>query len=51
MAKQPTPGGLPADLVLVVQGSIPIASSGRRRRSACVERYSTCASMHLDVPA
>jgi acyl-CoA synthetase (AMP-forming)/AMP-acid ligase II len=28
-----------ADLVLVAPGSIPITTSGKVRRAACVERY------------
>jgi acyl-CoA synthetase (AMP-forming)/AMP-acid ligase II len=52
VAIQPTPGGLRvADLVLVAQGSIPITTSGKVRRSACVERCLNCEFTRLDVPA
>jgi hypothetical protein len=51
VAIQPTRGGLRvADLVLVAQGSIPITTSGKIRRSACVERYLNCEFTRLDVP-
>jgi long chain fatty acid CoA FadD26 len=38
-----------ADLVLVSPGSIPITTSGKVRRSACVERYQTEGFTRLDV--
>lgn len=38
-----------ADLVLVSPGSIPITTSGKIRRSACVERYQTDGFQRLDV--
>jgi len=38
-----------ADLVLVAPGSIPITTSGKVRRSACVERYRHDAFERLDV--
>ena len=40
-----------ADLVLVPQGSIPITTSGKVRRSACVERYRRDEFERLDVSA
>jgi acyl-CoA synthetase (AMP-forming)/AMP-acid ligase II len=40
-----------ADLVLVAPGSIPITTSGKVRRSACVERYLHHEFTRLDVPA
>jgi acyl-CoA synthetase (AMP-forming)/AMP-acid ligase II len=40
-----------ADLVLVPPGSIPITTSGKIRRSACVERYRHDEFQRLDVPA
>jgi 4-hydroxyphenylalkanoate adenylyltransferase len=40
-----------ADLVLVAPGSIPITTSGKVRRSACVERYRRNEFTRLDVPA
>jgi long-chain fatty acid adenylase/transferase FadD26 len=40
-----------ADLVLVPPGSIPITTSGKIRRSACVERYRTDGFKRLDVSA
>jgi acyl-CoA synthetase (AMP-forming)/AMP-acid ligase II len=40
-----------ADLVLVAPGSIPITTSGKVRRSACVERYLHQEFTRLDVPA
>jgi long chain fatty acid CoA FadD26 len=39
-----------ADLVLVSPGSIPITTSGKVRRSACVERYRVDDFARLDVP-
>ena len=38
-----------ADLVLVAPGSIPITTSGKVRRSACVERYRHDEFERLDV--
>ncbi|WP_204807912.1 long-chain-fatty-acid--AMP ligase FAAL26/FadD26 [Mycobacterium riyadhense] len=38
-----------ADLVLVSPGSIPITTSGKVRRSACVERYRSDGFKRLDV--
>jgi long-chain fatty acid adenylase/transferase FadD26 len=38
-----------SDLVLVSPGSIPITTSGKVRRSACVERYQTDGFKRLDV--
>ncbi|WP_055405514.1 MULTISPECIES: long-chain-fatty-acid--AMP ligase FAAL26/FadD26 [unclassified Mycobacterium] len=38
-----------ADLVLVSPGSIPITTSGKVRRSACVERYQSDGFQRLDV--
>ena len=40
-----------ADLVLVAPGSIPVTTSGKIRRSACVERYLQSEFTRLDVPA
>ena len=40
-----------ADLVLVPPGSIPITTSGKIRRSACVERYQQDEFTRLDVTA
>jgi long chain fatty acid CoA FadD26 len=40
-----------ADLVLVSPGSIPITTSGKVRRAACVERYRGDQFDRLDVPA
>jgi 4-hydroxyphenylalkanoate adenylyltransferase len=40
-----------ADLVLVAPGSIPITTSGKVRRSACVERYLHHEFTRLDIPA
>jgi long chain fatty acid CoA FadD26 len=40
-----------ADLVLVPPGSIPITTSGKIRRSACVERYRQDEFKRLDVSA
>ena len=39
-----------ADLVLVTPGSIPVTTSGKVRRSACVECYLHDAFRRLDVP-
>jgi long chain fatty acid CoA FadD26 len=39
-----------SDLVLVSPGSIPITTSGKIRRSACVERYQLDDFTRLDVP-
>jgi long chain fatty acid CoA FadD26 len=39
-----------ADLVLVPTGTIPITTSGKIRRSACVERYQQGVFARLDVP-
>ena len=39
-----------ADLVTVPQGSIPITTSGKIRRSACVDRYRQDEFARLDVP-
>ena len=39
-----------ADLVTVPQGSIPITTSGKIRRSACVDRYRQGEFARLDVP-
>ncbi len=38
-----------ADLVLVSPGSIPITTSGKVRRSACVERYRSDGFKRLDI--
>jgi long-chain fatty acid adenylase/transferase FadD26 len=38
-----------ADLVVVPQGSIPITTSGKVRRSACIERYRQDEFARLDV--
>lgn len=38
-----------ADLVLVPQGSIPITTSGKVRRAACVEQYRQGAFVRLDA--
>jgi len=38
-----------ADLVLVAPGSIPITTSGKVRRSACVERYRQDEFSRVDV--
>ncbi|AKN18431.1 acyl-CoA synthetase [Mycobacterium haemophilum DSM 44634] len=38
-----------ADLVLVPPGSIPVTTSGKVRRSACVERYRSDGFIRLDV--
>ena len=44
--------GLPvADLVIVPPGSIPITTSGKIRRSACVERYQQDEFLRLEVTA
>jgi long-chain fatty acid adenylase/transferase FadD26 len=40
-----------ADLVLVAPGSIPITTSGKVRRSTCVERYRRDEFARLDIPA
>ena len=40
-----------ADLVVVPPGSIPITTSGKVRRSACVERYRQDEFSRLDVTA
>jgi acyl-CoA synthetase (AMP-forming)/AMP-acid ligase II len=40
-----------ADLVPVPPGSIPLTTSGKVRRSACVERYLHRGFARLDVPA
>ena len=40
-----------ADLVLVPPGSIPTTTSGKVRRSACIERYRQDEFIRLDVPA
>ena len=40
-----------ADLVLVSPGTIPITTSGKVRRSACVERYRNHGFKRLDVSA
>jgi long chain fatty acid CoA FadD26 len=40
-----------ADLVLVPPGSIPITTSGKIRRSACVERYRRDGFERLDISA
>jgi long chain fatty acid CoA FadD26 len=40
-----------ADLVPVPPGNIPITTSGKVRRSACVERYLHEEFIRLDVPA
>ena len=40
-----------SDLVPVAPGSIPITTSGKVRRSACVERYLQHQFTRLDVPA
>jgi long-chain fatty acid adenylase/transferase FadD26 len=39
-----------ADVVLVPPGTIPITTSGKIRRSACVERYQQGVFARLDVP-
>jgi long-chain fatty acid adenylyltransferase FadD28 len=38
-----------ADLVVVAPGSIPITTSGKVRRSACVEQYRHCQFARLDA--
>jgi long-chain fatty acid adenylyltransferase FadD28 len=38
-----------ADLVVVAPGSIPITTSGKVRRSACVEQYRNCQFARLDA--
>ncbi len=40
-----------ADLVLVPPGSIPITTSGKVRRSTCVEQYRLEQFTRLDVTA
>jgi long chain fatty acid CoA FadD26 len=40
-----------ADLVFVAPGSIPITTSGKVRRSDCVQRYLNDEFDRLDVPA
>jgi 4-hydroxyphenylalkanoate adenylyltransferase len=40
-----------ADLVLVTPGSIPVTTSGKVRRSACIERYRQHGFTRMDVPA
>ena len=40
-----------SDLVLVAPGSIPITTSGKIRRSACVDRYRQDEFSRLDVTA
>ncbi|BBX97595.1 AMP-binding protein [Mycobacterium lacus] len=40
-----------ADVVMVAPGSIPVTTSGKVRRSACVERYRNHEFTRLDVPA
>ncbi|WP_197717873.1 AMP-binding protein [Mycobacterium basiliense] len=40
-----------ADVVLVAPGSIPVTTSGKVRRSACVERYLNKEFTRLDRPA
>jgi long chain fatty acid CoA FadD26 len=40
-----------ADLVLVSQGAIPITTSGKVRRSACLERYRQQEFARVDVSA
>jgi len=40
-----------ADIVTVPQGSIPITTSGKIRRSACAERYRHGEFARLDVPS
>jgi acyl-CoA synthetase (AMP-forming)/AMP-acid ligase II len=40
-----------SDLVLVSPGSIPITTSGKLRRSACVECYRQDEFTRLDNPA
>jgi len=40
-----------ADLVTVPQGSIPITTSGKIRRSACIDRYRQGEFARLDVPS
>ena len=41
--------GAAADLVLVPRGAIPITTSGKIRRSACVDRYRLDEFSRLDV--
>ena len=40
-----------SDLVFVAPGSIPITTSGKIRRSACVDRYRQDEFSRLDVTA
>jgi acyl-CoA synthetase (AMP-forming)/AMP-acid ligase II len=40
-----------ADVVMVAPGSIPVTTSGKVRRSTCVERYSKHEFTRLDAPA
>ncbi len=40
-----------SDVVMVAPGSIPVTTSGKVRRSACVERYLHREFTRLDVPA
>jgi acyl-CoA synthetase (AMP-forming)/AMP-acid ligase II len=40
-----------SDVVIVAPGSIPVTTSGKVRRSACVERYLHREFTRLDVPA
>jgi 4-hydroxyphenylalkanoate adenylyltransferase len=40
-----------SDVVMVAPGSIPVTTSGKVRRSACVERYLHRGFTRLDVPA
>ena len=39
-----------ADIVLVPQGAIPITTSGKVRRSACLDRYRLDDFARLDAP-
>jgi 4-hydroxyphenylalkanoate adenylyltransferase len=40
-----------SDVVMVAPGSIPVTTSGKVRRSACVERYLSSDFTRLDIPA
>jgi acyl-CoA synthetase (AMP-forming)/AMP-acid ligase II len=40
-----------SDVVIVAPGSIPVTTSGKVRRSACVERYLKSEFTRLDIPA
>jgi acyl-CoA synthetase (AMP-forming)/AMP-acid ligase II len=40
-----------SDVVMVAPGSIPVTTSGKVRRSACVERYLSSEFTRLDIPA